>query len=141
MPGSAKDWCVHPYHNVIDPLTGKRKFIKAGRNPTHPCGIHRIDAATAEFINWRYLSVDKLPGNEVHDGDKVCSSCLRRISTDKCSHDYFDENITDENDQGQVNMNIEDLPSSQEEKYKQEDVRRKLNSVFELLSIQPIRDM
>ncbi|CAF4187409.1 unnamed protein product, partial [Rotaria sp. Silwood2] len=99
----------------------------------------------------------------IDDGDKICTSCLRKISKERFEYDNnetnviepmsvdeaewidYDDNdpeeIVNENGYGQVNHNNEELPSSQEQKHKREEVRRKLNIIFKLLNIPTIRDM
>ena len=99
---------------------------------------------------------------QVHDGDKICTNCLRKLSTENIE-DYNDGtdntgsmNVDDaawtdynheaknlnkiKNDKQDNNTN-EEFPSSQEQKYKREEVRRKLDIIFELLNIPTIRDM
>ncbi|CAF4044223.1 unnamed protein product [Rotaria sordida] len=140
----------------------KKNFVKNGRNPTHPCGKYRIDAATAAHINRQYSLITQSTLKKVHDGDKICTSCWRKILKEKFEYDnnetdviesmsvdeaeWFDyddddEKIVNGNDYGQVDNNIEELPSSQEQRHKKEEVRRKLNIIFELLNIPTIRDM
>lgn len=163
MPNFAKSWCVHPCHDIIDPNTGKKKFVKNGKKPTHPCGIHRIDAATAAHINSQYSLITESTLKQVHDGDKICTSCLRKISNEQFQYDNnetdviesmsvdvaewsnYDNNnheeIINENGYEEVDDIIEDLLSSQEQRHKREEVRRKLNIIFKLLNIPTIRDM
>ncbi|CAF5011995.1 unnamed protein product, partial [Rotaria sp. Silwood1] len=137
--------------------------MKKGRNPTHPCGIHQIDAATAAKINRQYLSITEGTLKEVHEGDKICTGCLRKTLNEKVEYDmnendviepmsideteWFDyddedhEEVVNGNDFEQVNDKIEDLPSSQEDKHKKEQVRRTLNIIFKLFNIPAIRDI
>ncbi len=46
-----------------------------------------------------------------------------------------------ENFETQVSAKVEDLPSSQEQRQKPEEIRTKWNIIFELLDISSIRDM
>ncbi|CAF0842640.1 unnamed protein product [Adineta steineri] len=164
MPYIKQNWCMHPYHDIIDSVTGQKKFVKTGKNPTHPIGIHRINADSAQIINKQYSLVIESGSREVCEGDKICTSCLRRLSNDEKNQDHNDfDNVemmnTGEEDPSNVDIghyddkgdieydnskddkNIEDLPSSQERTYNNEQARTKLNLVFELLNIPTIRDV
>ncbi|CAF1022728.1 unnamed protein product [Adineta steineri] len=138
--------------------------MKTGKNPTHPVGIHRINADSAQIINKQYSLVIESGSREVCEGDKICTSCLRRLLNDEKNQDHNDlDNVemmnTGEEDPSNVDIghyddkgdteydnskddkNIEDLPSSQERTYNNEQARTKLNLVFELLNIPTIRDV
>ncbi len=124
---SVKSWCVHPSHDEIDAVSGRTKFTKTGQKPTHPTGIHKINAFVANVINQQYLSNGSTL-KEVFEGDKICTNCLRKISKNQFINGISvadaDEDMSidgsdwisshDNNDYVQFNNDHEDLPSSQE---------------------------
>ncbi|CAF2747764.1 unnamed protein product [Rotaria sp. Silwood2] len=148
MPNIAKSWCVHPCQDMVDPITGKNKCVKSGRSPTHPIGIHRIDAAMAANINKEYSLIIDNTVKIVYEGDKICTNCLRKMSKNEFIHETS-ETPTDEamavdeldwvnpdnysNHQElsekawyeQGRDDIEDLPSSQENRQRREEAKRK----------------
>lgn len=136
--------------------------MKSGRSPTHPIGIHRIDADTADRINQRYSATAGKILEKVSEGDKICSSCLRNLSKTVFENDYgevdtvtsmsvdgaewvhyngINEMIDNEDDTEDSVGHNQGLPSSQEQRYTKEEAKEKLNIVFELLNIPKIRDM
>jgi hypothetical protein len=129
MPYTVKNWCIHPSHDVIDPITGKNVFVKSGQKPTHPIGIHRISAFMANAINQEYSLFSDRTSKKVFEGDKICTNCLRTVSQSEFTNGIYADN-TDE-----------DLPSSQEQKHTQEETKRKLNIIFDSLNIPTIRDL
>ncbi|CAF4779079.1 unnamed protein product [Rotaria sp. Silwood2] len=87
MPRAAKSWCVRPCHNILNSIIGKNKFVKIGQNPTYPSGIHRIDAITAAHISRQYSLNTPSTSKQVFEGDKICTSCLRKISKQEFEYD------------------------------------------------------
>ena len=108
-----KSWCVHPCHNIIDPITGQNKFSKTGSSPTHPLGKYRLDDAMAANINARYSLITPSSSKSVCKGDKICTSCWKKISEQEFSNDnehmYVDNTYTNwinsNNDNNNYNNN------------------------------------
>jgi hypothetical protein len=155
MPYMVKSWCIHPSHEVIDPITGKNIFVKSGQKPTHPIGIHRISAFVANAINQEYSLFNDDTSKKVSEGDKICTNCLRKISKSEFINGIDANNadedmsidvkewisVNDNNDFSQFNNENEDLPCSQEQKHAKEEAKRKLNIIFDLLNIPIIHDL
>ena len=87
MPYIVKSWCVHPCHDIINPITGQNKFSKAGPNPTHPLGKYRLDSAMAADINRQYSLITASSSKSVSEGDKICTSCWKKISEQELYND------------------------------------------------------
>ncbi len=70
---------------------------------------------------------------------------MRKISKEQSNYDDYERDIVEsmsiENFETQVSGKVEDLPSSQEQRQKPEEIRTKWNIIFELLDISSIRDM
>ena len=82
-----KSWCVHPCHDITDLITGENKFSKVGSNPTHPLGKYRLDAAMAADINKRYSLITPSSSKSVSKGDKICTSCWKKVSKQELYND------------------------------------------------------
>ena len=101
MPYIVKGWCVHPCHDVIDPITGQNKFSKFGPSPTHPLGKYRLNGAKAADINTRYSLIIASSSKTVCKKDKICASCWKKIleqeSYNDNEHMYVDNTNTNTN--------------------------------------------
>lgn len=146
MPTATKNWCVHPSHDAVDAQTGKQLFVKSGRSPTYPLGVHRVDVMIAASINEDYAASYGSNSKGVAVSEKICTTCFRKEKK------KINERIAATGDESMDIDDVEpslsvstdedcnDLPSSQEMRHARNEAKDKLNKVFELYDIPAIHD-
>ena len=146
MPTATKNWCVHPSHDGVDAQTGKQLYVKSGRSPTYPLGIHRVDAAIAASINEDHAASSGKKSKCVLVGEKICTTCFRkeRKKNDGRMAAMEDGSMDiDEDEQStalRINEGCSDSPSSQEMWHARKEATDALNAVFKLFNIPAIYD-
>lgn len=146
MPHTPRIWCVHPSHDEILP-NGKKKCWKTGPRPTHPKGKRTVGEELAFYINSNNEEILKGKSREVTKDDLLCSTCFvreennrvqneRTMSVDGCPESYDHNNVDSASD------NHLDSPMDDDcINYEVEEVKGKLNHIFEFVIGTKIRDL
>ena len=147
MPYKCRTWCAHPCHDEVLP-NGKKRFWKTGLKPTHPKGKRSINEELAELINNRDQAILNGSSKRLSKGDYFCSCCFEKeanpLMIDEETHmdiDHSQEspnyNSVDSGSDIQQNSPMDDDYVRVEE----EDTKRKLNHVFQLVNVKKIDDL
>ena len=132
-----KTWCLHPSHS---------SSTRSRRKPSHPKGRRTINAIQADFLNNQISANAERASMIFSAGEKICLRCYKSIVTifnEQCHSQELDANNDDivltrssSNDSGDCS----DPPSFQEQLHNQQGAKEELNSVFQLLKVETVRD-
>ncbi|CAF4553653.1 unnamed protein product, partial [Rotaria sp. Silwood2] len=145
MPGKSHIWCSHPYHDEVL-SNGKKRCSKVGQTPSHPKGKRSISEQLAKYINSHSESILNGSSTKLEEGDYLCSTCYTKeenlfmndeetnMDTDDCEETLNYNNL--HNDSGCQQCS----PMDDDTHVEQEDIKRKLNQVFQFVNVQKIDD-
>ena len=144
MPYKTRIWCAHPIHDEVL-SDGKKCFSKFGPKPTHPKGKRTINEELAKFINSHHEKILNGSSKTLDEGDYLCSLCFKKgncLMKEETNMDVDDFHIslTDHSmnscSDDQKNSPINAVYQHAE----QNNVKKKLNQVFEFMNIEKIYD-
>ena len=126
----------------------KKRFRKTGLKPSHPKGIRSINEELAEFINNNNEAIINGSSKTISKGDYFCSSCFAK----EVNPSTIDEETQMDIDQNQESPNYNSFESdsyNQQDspmdddcvRVEQEDTKKKLNQVFEVVNVKKINDL
>lgn len=146
MPGKSQIWCAHPYHDEVLP-NGKKRCSKVGQKTSHPKGKRSINEQLAKYINSHSEGILNGTSTQLEEGDYLCSTCYAKeenlfMNGEKSNMDIddFEETLNDNdlhNDSGCQQCS----PMDDDLHFEEEDIKRKLNQVFQFVNVQKIDDL
>lgn len=146
MPHTPRLWCVHPCHDEVLP-NGKKRCWKTGPRPTHPKGQRRIGEDLAFYINSNNEEILKGNSSKVTKDCLLCSTCFVREENDRAHNERTmdvdacpescDHNNIDSSSDDHLNSPMDDDCVN----YEEDEMKVKLNHVFEFVLGTKIRDL
>jgi hypothetical protein len=142
-------WCAHPSHDVLLP-NEKKRFWKTGPKPSHPKGKRSTSEDLAEFINDHHQAIINGSSSKISKDDYLCSWCFAKEATRFTCSEKEEEEMDTSNREESPDGNNSDRDSDDDEDspiddayvfVEQEDAKRQLNEVFELVNVKKIDDM
>ena len=146
MPYEVLVWCDHPCHEELL-SNGRKRNSKSGRRPTHPEGKTRISERMAESINKHQKSIVNGVFGKLTKGDYLCPFCLRKersrytggpsVSIDIDEQESLELQLLIHDGVGEVNSPMDHDSIGMQ----QNDIKRKLNQVFESVDVKIVDDL
>lgn len=146
MPTESRIWCSHPYHDEVL-SNGKKRCSKFGPKPSHPKGKRSINEQLAKYINSHNEGILNGISTKLEEGDFLCSTCYTKEENlfmndaeTNMDIDDFEEALNNNNllnDSGYQQCS----PMDDDINVEQEDIKRKLNQVFQFVNVKKIDDL
>ena len=146
MPGKLHIWFSYPYHDEV--LSDRKKRCsKVGQNPLHPKGKRSINEQLAKYINSHSEGILNGTSTKLEEGDYLCSTHYTKeenlfmddeetnMDIDDCEETLNCNNFY--NDSGYQECSLMDDDAHLE----QEDIKTKLNQVFQFVNVQKVDDL